>query len=232
MRLRWLIPSVALLLTTSACAAAGATQSVVRVCQEPSTSVPVPVPVALFIGDSYSVGLGASTPTDRWTTLVAGQLGWTEENKALSSTGYTATRGGPAYPQVLTEPVSQVPDIVVISGGRNDIGVDLTRFRAAVESTLVTAHSRWPQAKVVVTDPLWDSGPLPQALLTLSAIVSEVVGEQNATWLDLHQPLLGNPGLVAGDGVHPNDLGHAAIADSFTTAWRAIKQVDVAGVCK
>ena len=40
---------------------------------------------AVFIGDSYTRGTGASSPALRWTSLVAAARGWQEQNLGLGA---------------------------------------------------------------------------------------------------------------------------------------------------
>src|SRR4051812_899287 len=45
----------------------------------------------VFIGDSYSAGVGNSDHSKRWTTIVAKAEGWREINIAKGATGYLTT---------------------------------------------------------------------------------------------------------------------------------------------
>src|SRR5690606_5182268 len=60
-------------------------------CASPAVSAPAPTkatqPIAVFIGDSYTSGYGASIPTLAWASLVASGEGWKAVNRG---------RGGPA----------------------------------------------------------------------------------------------------------------------------------------
>src|SRR5690606_38814642 len=111
----------------------------------------------------------------------------------------------------LADPFTRVPDIVVISGGRSDPS-DLEAFRAGVEATLAGVRTIWPDAELVVTNPLWDDDPVPPSILDKHAILLEVAAAHDALVLDLGQPLQDRPDLVASDGVQPNDAGHRTIA--------------------
>ena len=44
---------------------------------------------ALFIGDSYTQGLRASSNAARWTTLVCQAFGWSEDNRGVGGSGYS-----------------------------------------------------------------------------------------------------------------------------------------------
>lgn len=185
------------------------------------------LPLVVFIGDSYAAGAGASAPSARWTSRAAHALGWEEVNKARGGTGYVTASGPtgcgrdycPPFPEVLADPFDRAPDIVVISGGRSDPS-DLAAFRAGVGATFARVRSIWPDAELVVTNPLWDDDPVPPGISARLAVIVEVAAAHAALVLDLGQPLVGRPEFVAGDGVQPNDDGHRTIAGAFVAAWR------------
>jgi len=196
------------------------------------TAKPVPMPtssprpVTLFIGDSYSAGAGASAEAKRWTTLSSKDLGWSEVNAALGGTGYLATAGkdgcGLDYCGTYLEAIAGVekaePDVIVISGGRND-NARLTQ--EVVEETIRSATARWPEARVVVTSPLWDDDEPPVWLSDSVDRVRDAAAATGVTFLDLGQPLADRGDYLSDDGVHPDDAGYAAIANAFVGAWRA-----------
>lgn len=192
----------------------------------PPPADPDPV-VVLYIGDSYSAGAGASDSSLRWTTVSSNELGIVEVNRALGGTGYVATSNEQGcgleycgtYAEVIAENADALtPDVVVISGGRND-GAPGDGYAEAVSATIQQAHAQWPDAVIIVTSPLWDATEPPEWLDDSRAIVQEVATANGATYLDLGEPLGGQPDLVGPDGIHPNDAGHAAIAAVFIQAW-------------
>lgn len=202
---------------------------------QPSTTTPwtpkpqtpqVLPPKALFIGDSYTAGVGASEPELRWTTLVSTELGWTEKNEGRGGTGYVKTSGVegcglehcPIYSEAIAASTTFTPDVVIISGGRND-GQATEGYNAAVQGAISTAKKKWPKATVVVTSPIWDDDAAPQWWPTLVTTVREAAAASGATFLDMGHPLQGNVRFVTEDGVHPNDAGHRAIAAEFLAAW-------------
>jgi lysophospholipase L1-like esterase len=224
----WLLGLAAILLASLVgTAAALRQQSPDDYVARPQPTLAPPIPLALFIGDSYAAGAGASTASARWTSLAAHELGWEEVNKARGGTGYVTAsdRSGcgreycPPFPEVLADPFDRVPDIVVISGGRNDPS-DLDAFRAGVAATLARVRSTWPEAELVVTNPLWDDNPLPPGISARLDVIVDVAAQYDALVLDLGQPLVGRPEFVASDGVQPNDDGHQTIASAFVAAWR------------
>jgi lysophospholipase L1-like esterase len=68
-------------------------------------------PAAVFFGDSYTHGTGASTATTSWVPLVSAAMGWGTENLGRGGTGYVATSNEkgcglafcPNYDQMINE---------------------------------------------------------------------------------------------------------------------------------
>lgn len=166
-------------------------------------------PVVLFIGDSYSAG------RDRRHPPIVGQRSFPansagENNHALGGTGYLATSGVEGcgldycgtYGEVIASLTDIEPDIVVISGGRND-GTRLLTSADAVSTTVGAAIEKWPDATVVVPTPIWDDEtPSAPQIIDVVRTAASGVGAQV---LDLGQPLEGHPDWIIDDGVHPND---------------------------
>lgn len=180
-------------------------------------------PVALFIGDSYTAGSGASNTSTRWVSIVASELGWVAENRGVGGTGYAAGAGvdrcGSVGCQNFTNVVAELdvqPDQIIVSGGRND-GVTPEEFRGAVEALFVALAQKYPGVPVAVTLPLGDDDVLPSEWK--APIVAEVAAAYGARVLDIGQPLYGLPDAVVADGVHPSDQGHQLIADAFLATW-------------
>lgn len=213
---RWLIPLATAALAATVAFVLWSPQSHLRLAR--------PAPTVLFIGDSYSSGAGASTKEKRWTTLVSGQEGWVERNAALGGTGYVAESGPagcgkeycPPYRAALDAyfDANGAPDVVVVSGGRNDLGKPGV---SAAVTEFWDDLCRRSGVSVIVTSPLWHSAKEPASLVELADQIRSESGRCGARYLDLGQPL-DRPSLLAEDGVHPNDAGHAAIARAFTAA--------------
>ncbi|ROR90507.1 lysophospholipase L1-like esterase [Nocardioides aurantiacus] len=199
------------------------------VSKQPSTGAPFetpavqPLPSILLLGDSYAAGTGASLPGKSWAGLVSTNTDWTVTNLARGGTGFLKSyqTGGfsacgqeecPDF-QTMAERAYRDgvdPDLIVVSGGRNDLSQPVGQEQTAVRSLFLFLEKRFPHARIVATNPLWDASDAPAALSKLGDYIRERVG--GANFLDLGQPLAGRPDRVADDDVHPNDQGHAAIA--------------------
>lgn len=181
----------------------------------PAPSIPDSVPVVAFLGDSYSKGIGASSNGQRWTTLVSAAMGWSELNLAEGGSGYTTTYLGQKtdYGIKLDVIAAAQPDIVVVSGGRNDYEAGTASLTRAVASSLFEAIKAVAlHAQLIVTSPIWDSTEPPDDFATLIDGVKSATEQVHAGYLDIGEPLTGRPDMIDPDGLHPNKAGHRAIA--------------------
>lgn len=189
-------------------------------------------PVVVFLGDSYTAGTGASARSRAWPQRVGSELEWDVNVLARGGTGFTrevdgedATAAcGKEYCESFLEAArlaaSLDPDIVVLSGGRNDALQDEDDQTRSIEEVLTTIEGEFPEAEVVITNPLWDDGQPPASLEVMSDVLQVQAERIGARFVSLDQPLVGEEDLVDDDGVHPNDAGHRAIADAFVTAYQ------------
>ena len=182
-------------------------------------------PVALFVGDSYTAGTGASEDAKRWTTLVAADMGWDEANYGRGGTGYVATAGPEGcgreycaeYRGTLAEASTDDLEfnVVVIAGGQNDTGAwsdDKDAVLQAVADTYETARQAFPDARIVAVGPSWLGEAMPWQE-EFDAAVRKAARSIDAEYVSLlAAEAVVDPAVEAGDGAHVNDAGHAAIA--------------------
>jgi lysophospholipase L1-like esterase len=181
-----------------------------------------------FIGDSYTAGTGASDKAHRWSSLVSKDLGWQESNLALGGTGYVTTAGKdgcgldfcPAYTGVAADVVKAKPDVVIVSGGRNDRWKSADEVSAAADKLFNDLRSGLPDAKIYVDAPIWDDDPAPAPMAQIKSAVIAAAAKHGVTVLDIGEPLAGRADAVVKDGVHPNDTGHALIAKAVEGALK------------
>lgn len=186
-------------------------------------------PTALFIGDSYTAGVGATSFDNTFATLVSIDRGWIEVNAGYGGTGYLATAGEsecgqpscPDFEGALDSATETDPAIVVISGGRNDVTYGLGAVRVGVEKTFARAREIFPFAQIYVTTPLWDDRRTPTFITNAADVVCQSAQADRIACLRLGQPLRGDQDLISDDGIHPNDRGHAAIAQAVIDALKA-----------
>lgn len=174
---------------------------------------------ALFIGDSYTQGFRASAHANRWTTLVCQAFGWSEDNRGVGGSGYSV--GGESNKTFLQQlqaakADNSTPDIIFISGGRNDGGTTIT---TKAEETFRYAKTNWPTARVVCIPALWgDCRPISvdaqyRADDIKTAALNEGVGMIWDSWQWLYNLADQIHDLGSGNlDMHPNDKGYATIA--------------------
>jgi lysophospholipase L1-like esterase len=203
-----------------------ATQTTTQISPAPSASATASPTatagpqVVAFLGDSYAFGTGASTQSKRWADLVSLKQGWVEKNLSDNTTSYSTAGapGGTSYQAQLGAVVATGAQIVVVSGGRNDVGVAATQFSADVRATFAGIHAGLPRARIIVVSPTWGNDPAPQRLTDLISIVKAEAERAGATYLDIGEPMFGQSSMVGADGWHPNDAGYAAIAAAVDRA--------------
>ncbi|WP_284327847.1 SGNH/GDSL hydrolase family protein [Demequina litorisediminis] len=169
-------------------------------------------PTAVFLGDSAT----ATAPTDApsWVDSVSQDQGWIEVNAGCEGSGYTQ-RGVcmATYREQLPVLAADEPDVVVVSGGIDDLGATPGEIRAAVRATYLEARETFPEATIYAVTGL--AIGTDDAVDVLDNAVEEAAASVGAIYVDLGEGLDDTPGLVSADG----DLtaaGHAAVAELTT----------------
>lgn len=179
-------------------------------------------PLIAFLGDDWTAGSGATGKAQRFTTLLCAQLGAQEKNFGVDGTGYakSSADGGP-YESRIAAVVSAHPQVVVVSGGRND-NLDAPATSAAYAHALFARlHDKLPDAVLIAVAPFWGDSDLPQSMIALGAAVKRGVTDAGGTYLDLPDPIHGHPSFMA-DLADPNDQGYAAIAAALVPDLRPL----------
>ncbi|MFN2562023.1 MAG: SGNH/GDSL hydrolase family protein [Jatrophihabitans sp.] len=167
--------------------------------------------VVAFLGDEWTAGAGASAKANRFASLLSSHLHVRQRNFGADGAGYGSSSGG--YESLVAKVVAAHPDVVIVSGGRNDLspGHDLTATPDEVDRLFADLRAGLPNAQLIAVAPFWGDSDLPKALVKLGGEVKDAVTAAHGTYLDMEDPIHGHPGLMA-DDVDPNDQGHAAIA--------------------
>ena len=168
-------------------------------------------PIVAFYGDSYTLGIGASDKSKRWSTLICGERNWREVNPSVNGLGFVNNRS-----VAIDEPgevIAARPDIVFITMGLNDnfsydraateihrrIDVDFSRLKGAL-----------PAARFIAVEPFWYTDERPESLGVISGWVKSAASDIGADfvpgashWIQHH------PEWMATDRLHPNNKGYA-----------------------
>lgn len=185
-------------------------------------------PVALFIGDSYTSGSGASSTAKRWTTLVAASQGWRESNLALGGTGYLTSASAaqcgkpscPDYRGVIAEAAQVDAAVVVVSGGASDRNQSIAAERDAISTFYRTVRESFPTAKVIAVGPIAPKARIGASVVQMDEDVRSAAAAIGALYVDMLDPVVLSAKMVASDHANANDAGHAAIAARVEAALK------------
>ena len=186
-------------------------------------TIPVPMPLAVFIGDSYTQGAGGGGV--RWPSLVGEARGWDVDNLGLGGTGYIKTSdvygcGRPycgSYGEAIDEIIGS-PTYIVVSGGRNDIGLPTADIAAAADALFGELRDRYPNATIFALAPWFDDDAPPSQAGEVSQAIQAAAIDNEVLFLDSGQPLFDRTDLISADGVHPNAAGYEALAAAVNAA--------------
>lgn len=194
----------------------------------PTMHEPEKAPLAVFLGDSYTAGAGSSN--GGFVPAVAKGEGWRFQNLGRGGTGFTVREDQDpdlsrqacgadyceSYQEMIPAAAKLRPDVIVVSGGRNDSSEDPGDIEGAIRAFFASLREALPDSRIIVTSPIWDDDEAPAILGEIAAWEREAAAQVGAEYVDIGEPLTGAPELLDDDGIHPNDAGHAAIAEAIT----------------
>jgi lysophospholipase L1-like esterase len=176
------------------------------------------------IGDSYTTGTdeGGRGPT-AWTArawqLLARQGVQVAADVASEGRAGYGVRGdhGSVFEDLTARAVKPDDALVVFFGSRNDQGVDPELLVQMARDTLALARRTAPSARLLVIGPPWPTANPPELVLQIRDILHAQTRAAGATFVDplADRWFVGRPDLIGEDGVHPNDAGHAYMADKI-----------------
>lgn len=210
-RLTMLVASVALLV-----AAAPPAPVAVQLVGRESTSSRVAV-----ISDSYTTGtdLGghgtSGWPALAWQLLAAEGKPVAADVAAEGRAGY-GVRGdhNSTFGDLTARAVRPDDALVVFFGSRNDQPVEAVEVAGLARSAYELARRKAPTARFLVIGPPWPTADVPVRILQIRDALATVARASGATFVDplAERWFVDRPDLIAVDGVHPNDAGHAYLA--------------------
>lgn len=180
----------------------------------------------VWVGDSFTTGVGADPKTKRVSTVFCNGMGMTEFNYGVGATGWIwgTTANTPYITQVqnaynaMTQEQRENTAMVVLPGTSTDVSHGSTSKQIGAAATLCAkkASDLFPNAVIYVIPMIWD-----KALFTYTAYDTTVeicdqinkaaiphvkMDEDSYTWL------LGRYDFYTSDNVHPNNTGYAVWA--------------------
>jgi lysophospholipase L1-like esterase len=204
-----------------------------------SLTIPVTTrqPTVWFFGDSITLGLAASTPDNRWTSVLCGIKNWQEINygtsyetllKASENTGYTSFFE--KYKNLIQTKGADDKYMFISYGGNDcafnfpDYTTDL--FSTQLQTIITFANSKgWTNNSIVVltgyfqNDASWSAnyGGMGNPAATMTRYFSFITAAQtvanNNAGVYFVNPFNSYDATGLADGLHPNDAGYAAIAN-------------------
>jgi len=194
-------------------------------------------PTILFFGDSITLGLGASTPDNRWTSVLCGIKNWQEINygtsyesllKASENTGTTTF-----FEKYKVEIPIRQPNhkYMFIAYGGNDCAFNFPDYTTDLFSTqlqtiITFANSRgWTNNSIVVmcgyfeNDASWSPnyGGMGNPAATMARYFSFITAAQtvanNNAGVYFVNPFDSYDATELSDGLHPNEEGYRKLGE-------------------
>lgn len=188
-----------------------------------------------YNGDSITVGVGASTTANRWTSVLSAAKSWTEINNGLS--GYVITPNECRSNWDYTTGAQAIPTktadmrFLFISFGVNDafVNPEITPedYQATIEAAIDVAVARgWNAARCIVNSPFYTtfdgnsvnycdpilSDEARKQLFVVAAHAAALA--KGGFFIDCFNHMKDNGGgSLLADSIHPNDAGMAVIAN-------------------
>lgn len=211
----------------------------------------------LFLGDSITEGIGASSPEKAYVHVLADILGFKEYiNYGIGGTRI-ARQNKPSENKIhdldfcrRVEEMDSTADIIVVFGGTNDhmhgdarLGTSQDElpdsFYGACNYLFRSLRLKYPMAKIVVLTPLRNvysddpkgNGWRHFATYTMDVyadVIKKTAAQHGLPVLDIFEdsdfnPFEADPGKrLYYDGSHPNDRGHALIAEKLALFMRSL----------
>ncbi len=192
----------------------------------------------LSLGDSYTIGTGASSAAHSWPAIIAARLA--EQSGRQVELTNPAINGFTTQ-DLINDELPQVrrlkPDLVTILIGVNDLVRDRSpeSYRISlVEIYDEVAKEMAPDGRVfAVSIPNWSVVPAareygdPERIRDLTDTFNDIAREEAEKrgfgWIDITAASLsglGTPDWIASDGLHPGDNQYAAWAEVI---WHAVR---------
>jgi acyl-CoA thioesterase-1 len=174
----------------------------------------------LALGDSYTIGTGASDDAHAWPSIIAGRLGAELTNPAVN--GYTTE-------DLIRDELplfrTLKPDLVTVLIGVNDLVQ--RRTPDAYRRSLRTIYDEVKDARVVsVSIPTWSYVPaaaefggavnVERLTRIFNTVAREEAEARGFAWVDIgpvSTSRVGSRGWIASDQLHPGDAQYAAWAE-------------------
>lgn len=97
-----------------------------------------------------------------------------------------------------------------------------TKTQQAVSNFFPMLRTKFPNAHIYVTSPIWDARKFPPARISMMREAVRNAAQSNGvTYLDLGEIFKGKYTLIGRDWIHPNAQGYALMASEIVRQLRA-----------
>jgi lysophospholipase L1-like esterase len=192
--------------------------------------------VYVALGDSTVEGVGASRPEAAWVNLLHARLREIYPKARLLNLGVAGATSAGVLDRQLERAVAAQPDLVTLSVGPNDITGRVPPAEYARNMETILGRLADDTRAVIVLSLLPDLAVTPRfrgreaeaavgrLSVEFNGALAPVAGRHAVYVVDLYaasrREVPARPELVAGDGYHPSDLGHARWAELM---WEAVQ---------
>lgn len=182
----------------------------------------------LFVGDSYMLGTGATTEANKFINIVINTLELNAIVKASGGSGFVDTGSLGTFQTLLTT-VAEDPNItdIVVLGGLNDSGSDISALSGAIQNFCTYAKNRFVNAKIHIgyLGKTMSSGVnLPTYAQTMYEYMNNCFA--GYSYINNCENILTRASYLTSDKIHPNDDGHKQIA-SYLISYLLNGNIDV-----
>ncbi|SPM33015.1 Lysophospholipase L1 or related esterase, partial [Mycobacterium rhizamassiliense] len=176
------------------------------------------------VGDSYTTGtdeggMGPKAWTARaWQSLAQRGIRIAADVAAEGRAGYGVPGDhGSVFEDLTARAVKPQDVLVVFFGSRNDQGVDPMQLADRARDTFTLARRFAPWARFLVIGPPWPTADVPDSVLQIRDVLNTAARAAGAAFVDPigDRWFVDRPDLIGPDGVHPNDAGHAYLAEKI-----------------
>ena len=185
------------------------------------TATPSTKHKVVAIGDSIMRGSGLS-PAEAWPALLAANNGWDLSNLACDGAGFGVLGDSDEcdsdFAGLVAETVSLHPDLILISGSSNDLGIDNDTLVVQTNTVVTMLRSALPTTTIVGVSTVWNDTDAPGQIDDINAQVSEAMRQVGGVYLDIGQPLTGHRDWLQSDDVHPTAEGQRVLTQAIDAA--------------
>lgn len=188
------------------------------------------LPICLCIGDSYGnsskTASADSTDATKWPTQLRNIIGgeYQVKNYSVSGAGFNVS-GNTFTDQINNAYSASAIDndnvaIIIIGGGRNDIGTT-SQMESYAVATFSNARVKFPKARIISVPMLWHNAGMDMYGRQKAAGIAQAAvknGVENVDWAWTWN--IGNDSNFPSGDIHPNANGSKVIASYMASAIR------------